>query len=194
MLKRVIVLVAATALVLLFANARAEDIETPILDDIGVTMSYGVESKWLNPADDYDLSVKRLTLWGGKHLDEGMQWKLEAEIQGSGHKAENDSRSVNTNEFGGNLILKREFPSDTPFLPYLGLMGGLSILSNSHSQPQFDDSVLFGKFGGLIGTNIYIDNYWSIRLEYRLTHTSAPFGPDVGRNFDEFIIGIGYTF
>lgn len=194
MKRRAIVFLTAAVLVLLSAVAKADDISPRWIDEIGLTVSHGTDNDWVNPSESFDLSVKRLTFFGGKYLGEGMRWKLEGELQASSHSANGVFRSIDANEIGTNLIIKREFPSTLPFVPYIGFMAGLSWLRDADDQPKFGDSGWLGKFGPLVGADIALDDGWYLRMEYRLTHTSDPWRSDVGRNFDEFIVGVTYVF
>ena len=156
--------------------------------------SFASESSWLNPDDKHDLSAKRLTLFGTKYVGDGKRWKFEGEVHGSFHSAYGPDRNANANEFGINLVFKREFPSKLSIVPYVGFMAGTSRLFDTYDKPQFGDSGWLGTFGPLLGVNILIDDDWYVRTEYRLTHSSDPFNSDVGRNLDNISIGLVYLF
>lgn len=164
------------------------------IDDVGIMASYGTENGWVKDAPDHDISNARLTLVGGKYLDENCRWKLDGELQFSHHTAKNAIESIDAKEIGVNLVIKREFPSTFRITPYVGFMGGLGYLTDATNQPRWGGSWFTGKFGPLAGADLVLTPDWYLRGEYRWTHTSNPFESDVGRNFDEFVIGISYVF
>jgi opacity protein-like surface antigen len=164
------------------------------LDELGVMASHGIENSWVKDAPNHDISNTRATLVGGKYLDENRRWKIDGELQFSYHDAENSVESVSAEEIGINLVIKREFPSTWPVTPYVGFMGGLGYLADHSNQPRWGDSGCTGKFGPLVGADLMVTPEWYLRGEYRWTHTSDPWRSDVGRNFDEFAIGIIYVF
>jgi len=187
--------ITVSAIVLMsFTLAPAEGVDKPWLDEAGMFTSYASESSWLNPDDTYNLSAKRVTMFGTKYVDEGRRWKFEGEVHGSFHSAHGPDRNTNVDEFGINLVFKREFPSRLSIVPYVGFMAGTSRLLDVNNQPQFGDSGWLGTLGPLLGVNILVGDDWYVRTEYRLTHSSDPFNSDVGRNLDNFSVGIVYLF
>jgi opacity protein-like surface antigen len=194
MKRRITVLAVMAIVALSFTIANAEGIDKPWLDEVGMFVSFADESSRLNPDDKHDLYAKRLTLFGTKYAGDGRRWKFEGEVHGSFHSASGADGYTQANEFGVNLVFKREFPSKLAIVPYIGFMAGTSRLLDTNNQPQFGDSGWLGTFGPLVGVNILLDDDWYVRTEYRLTHSSDPFNSDVGRNLNNVNIGLVYVF
>ena len=133
-------------------------------------------------------------------------WALQGELFYARHKADevpDYGQDTGFNEIGFALILKRYF-FDNIF--YAGVLVGISHVqdfpkferreswSEGDQNSNIGHSHYLGSFGVLAGRDWPIYSAWSLRTELRLTHTSDPFRPDLGKNYGAMVVGVSYAF
>jgi len=181
------------------ASAYASD--KPLIDKAGVIWQYGKGSN-----SHSTNTVNRFTGWIENRSLLPDPWAVQAEGHYSMHKFDeypDFGQDTHFREYGINLVVKRYFLKD---IFYLGILGGLSYV---HDFPQFEDrsdwsqdsqagnigrSHCLGTFGAMAGRDWHIYKAWSLRTEFRYTHTSDPFSPDAGKNYWTGGLGLGLTF
>ena len=197
--------VLVLGIMLLGTTVYAEQKSEPLwgfIDNVGADWGYG-RDYILPEAWRSDHCYNTVNRWSiraeSRRLIFSEKWGLQGELLYSAHKADeypDHGQDTGFKEWGFNLILKRYFFDD---MFYAGILAGLSYV---HDFPNFEDrdwpdrdlesnlgrSHCLGSWGGVIGKDWHVYKDWSLRTEARLTHTSDPFGPDMGKNF------IGWSF
>jgi hypothetical protein len=133
------------------------------------------------------------------------KWTLGLEFHYSDSKANekpDHGQDAGYKEMGFNVTVKRHF-FDKMF--YVGWLAGLAYIDEF---PQFENrdwkhgdmnsnighSHCVGTWGPMIGKDWHIYEGWSLRTEFRGTHTSDPFRSDSGKNFIAGVAGVTYRF
>ena len=128
------------------------------------------------------------------------KWFIGGEFQYSMHKADERpegayglGHDAGFREYSFNLTLKRQMFDD---LFYLGVLAGVSYwYERDHGMHDLGGSHWLGTWGGMIGRDWNIYKAWSVRSEFRMTHTSDPFrNDDKGKNYLSGVIGLSYRF
>jgi len=125
-------------------------------------------------------------------------FKLDGELVFSQHRSTpkiSNEISYRARELGVNIVGKYQLGNRTwLFNPYIGWLFGMAWLIDRKDQPNWAESGTLGTWGPVIGINIPINPKTDIKAEYRITHTSDPFGGDSGRNFEGVVLGMTYHF
>ena len=95
-------------------------------------------------------------------------------------------------EYSFNVTISRQMFDD---LLYVKWIMGLSYWHNRDVRSHnLGDSHCLGTWGPAIGKDWNLYKTWSLRTEFRMTHTSDPFRSDRGKNYGTFMMGVTYTF
>jgi len=137
--------------------------------------------------------------------DDWNKWTIGMEFHYSDQKANEKpdyGQDAGFKEIGFNITFKRHL-FDRKF--YIGVLAGLSYVEQfpafenrdwkhgdmnsniAHSNP-------LGSWGCMIGKDWKIYKTWSLRTEFRATHTSSVFGSDSGKNLLAGVLGVTKRF
>jgi hypothetical protein len=164
-----------------------------MIDSGGFDFLYGSELPHIVESSSHTHRVARYIARAGKQLSK--HWELEGEGYFSQHvsnpKIPGETR-YRARESGVNLVVHYQFGNRTWVAdPYIGWCAGLSWLIDEENQPNWAESGCLGTWGPMAGISIPITIHNDVRAEFRITHSSDPFGSDSGRNFR--CISVGFT-
>ncbi len=168
--------------------------------DFGVALKGGNTISLLWESKTHRHAAKGLMIFGDNYFGKEKKISLGVELFYNDYESSplsNSKLKIKTNEYGFNTVGRYYFRNSSwTKRPYIGLLGGFSILSNPYNQPDFGNSGTLGTFGGLVGYDVPFENSnWSMRIEARATHTSDPFRHhDSGRNLLGITLGLKYNF
>jgi hypothetical protein len=166
------------------------------LDNGGINFQYATYLPKVVESASHHHRAHRYMGWLGKDLSK--HWELEGEFHFSRHfsSPKNASeRHFTARETGINAVIHYRFRgSEAKWDPYIGWFAGLSWLIDTKEQPNWAESGVLGSWGPMIGLNIPIMKNNGARIEFRISHTSDPFGSDSGRNLRCISVGVIHWF
>jgi len=164
-----------------------------VIDNGGFDFQYSTALPHVVESSSHNHRVHRYTGRLGKDLSK--HWELEGEFNFSEHSSSPKvptETKYTAREAGVNAVIHYHLGNRSWFMdPYIGWCAGLSWLIDKKEQPNWADDSLLGTWGPMAGISIPITIHNDIRAEFRITHSSAPFGSDSGRNFR--CISVGFT-